>query len=79
MSSNIIWDKGMKAITEAVYESSTLRVISVKNNELKEDAFNNFVKNHLGHPNTSMQTVLFSSNDVSIYTLKLTESVFKQT
>ena len=72
ISSNIIRDKGMKAITEGVFESNSLQILSVKNNELKDEAFNEFIKTYMGHPATNLKTSLFSSNDISIYSLRLT-------
>ena len=76
ISSNLIRDKGMKAITEGLFENHSIKVISVKNNGLKDDGFNLFIKTYMGHPGTQLSTALFSSNDTSIYTLKLTEQLF---
>ena len=73
LSSNIIWDKGMKAITEAIYECPSLKIVSLKNNDLKDEAFNELIKSHMSHENTDIKSLLLSSNDISIYTLKLTD------
>lgn len=42
----------MKAITEGLFENHSIKVLSVKNNGLKDDGFNLFVKTYMGHPGT---------------------------
>ena len=73
LGSNIIRDKGMNAITESLFESVSLNVLSIKNNELKDEAFNKFIKSYMGHPAHPIRSALFSSNEISIYALRLTD------
>jgi Ran GTPase-activating protein (RanGAP) involved in mRNA processing and transport len=77
VGSNIIRDKGMLAIQEAVFEQQTVKCLSAKNNNLTDKSFNDLAKRFTERPKNALNSCLLGSNDISIYALKLTDQMFE--
>ena len=71
VGSNLIRNKGFHSLKTCL--GTNVKVLAAKNNHINEAGFNKFMESYYNSENSHLKTLLLASNDVSMYTIKLTE------
>ena len=77
LGSNTIRNKGFDDLSTVL--KSQIKLLAVKNNKIKDKAFNEFVNKYLESGNTTLKTILLASNEISMYSIKNAEECTKDT